>query len=568
MKQLFRRLQRRRHHRNANAITPKPPELAQTGLPQGIPSTVVVEPKSDEDATTVSRYTMDSRGHYCLQPDMDEAIVQLAASAIAMATQQKQQQKKQQQDGTINTESASVKENETTTDVESRTLAKSNMQTNNNNENATIGFHETQATLAVEQSNWDLAIFHYEHALQCLSDSTLWTTETLGTIGTILNNLAYASQVVRYTSSDKIIRFYQAALSIKRHVYGKLHESTAKTLNNLGSTHYLNRQFHSAASYYEEARDILRLLPNARHLANEIATISSNLGDVHYCLLQYERANLEYRSSLRLRWNLYAKSDTKITRLLEQIATTDQKIKHHSESQNDEDDSSLVSSGRSRGSWNQEIEQLQMELSVDLEFLDELEHSMPIQMAKDKAVVFRELRNFTTKSVPFRINGNLSSGDATTASAYAVQDHHVVSPDSSKTATHLHPASEAAVQCNAEWTVLRKYPLMPLKEDPTNEFAHVTPMKEESSTTLTKSQHDPLSQLSSTTTTTTTIPVTPPPESTPTRLAAARLRHAAVITSPLRLTQNERQAALIDVKARLAQLRASRKPSSSSMVLV
>jgi tetratricopeptide (TPR) repeat protein len=190
---------------------------------------------------------------------------------------------------------------------------------------------------------------------------------------------------------------YECSLFIKKEILGPEHISVAKTLSNIGSVYYLQQNFHEAAAFYEQARDILTHNLGSEHL--DVCTVTSNLGDVHCSMKQWPRAVKEYRAALELRWKLLGPADPKVVRLMEQIAELEMEIDRNrfkSLSKEDGRKEKRNSAGdRSKRYYRPvltDLRKLQRELREDLESFDHLEKTWPVEMIKDKANLFRELR--------------------------------------------------------------------------------------------------------------------------------------------------------------------------------
>ena len=212
----------------------------------------------------------------------------------------------------------------------------------------------------------------------------------LASIATSINNLTYLRQVKGQASAEETLASYETALEIKRDILGPQHLSVGKTLNNIGSVHYMQRNYHAAAESYEHARDILQLNLGENHL--DICTVTSNLGDVHFCLRQWKRAVDEYRAALQLRWKLLGPTDPKVVRLMEQIAELEmnllndegglKEVAHHESDDDSDGDTDL----------NDSFEALQAEIHQEIQNFDLLQRQEELDMVKDKTRVFRELR--------------------------------------------------------------------------------------------------------------------------------------------------------------------------------
>jgi tetratricopeptide (TPR) repeat protein len=237
----------------------------------------------------------------------------------------------------------------------------------------------------------------------------------LSSMATSINNISYLRQVQGKASPQKTLQSYEMVLQIKREILGPQHLSVGKTLNNIGSVHYLQRNYHEAAASYEASRDIL--CHNLGHDHLDVCTVTSNLGDVHACMHQYARAVLEYRAALDLRWRLLGRNDPKVVRLMEQIAELEMKVNGGSSP------GSGSREGRRRSQEDYEeqldiedIDSLRKELQRDMDFFDAMEKDLPIDMVKDKVGVLKDLRGLKSDW------GEAGSGSAKKSSGATIGD--------------------------------------------------------------------------------------------------------------------------------------------------
>jgi tetratricopeptide (TPR) repeat protein len=271
-----------------------------------------------------------------------------------------------------------------------------------------------------EQGKLDQAFEMYEEALQLKRQSLLGQfnalqhqqacgaaatlpvsnderSRILVSMATSINNLTYLRQVRGNMSAQETLEAYECSLFIKKEILGPEHISVAKTLSNIGSVYYLQQNFHEAAAFYEQARDILTHNLGSEHL--DVCTVTSNLGDVHCSMKQWPRAVKEYRAALELRWKLLGPADPKVVRLMEQIAELEMEIdRNRYKSLSKEDgrkEKRNSASDRSKRYYRPvltDLRKLQRELREDLESFNHLEKTWPVEMIKDKANLFRELR--------------------------------------------------------------------------------------------------------------------------------------------------------------------------------
>lgn len=277
--------------------------------------------------------------------------------------------------------------------------------TKNTKPNSSCELLDKRAGECFEKGNIDDAVNKYEDALLLKRQTLLGQynalklsgasdeekSKILASMATSINNLAYLRQVKGEASAAETLESYEIALSIKQEILGSKHLSVGKTLNNIGSVHYIQRNFYAAAENYEEARDILRA-----HLGEEsldVSTVTSNLGDVHYCLKQWKRASEEYRAALGLRWKILGAKDPKVVRLMELVAEVEIKM-------SDLGNAEVEECSSDQGTFAAEVDQLQTDLDLDIEFFDSLEKEAPMTLIRDKAEVFKELRALSSGHSP------------------------------------------------------------------------------------------------------------------------------------------------------------------------
>ena len=265
-----------------------------------------------------------------------------------------------------------------------------------------------------EQGDLDQAFTKYEEALQLKRLALLHLYKTkrdaeedraraLASIATSINNVAFLRHSRGQASSDVTLELYGMALRIKQEVLGPDHLSVGKTLNNIGSVYFFQRDFHQAALTYEQAREILQLRLGHDHL--DVCTVTANLGDVRCSMKQWDRAVQEYRDALDLRWKLLGPADTKVVRLMEQIAELEMFINQA----NAPVDASATRRERFYGPIIKDVRKLQKELQRDIDNLSILESQMPMQMSKEKEIVCRELREISSGELVDLADGRVAT---------------------------------------------------------------------------------------------------------------------------------------------------------------
>jgi len=261
-------------------------------------------------------------------------------------------------------------------------------------------------------------------------------------VATSINNIGYLRQQSGQASAEETMQAYQNSLQIKRRVLGNDNLSVGKTLNNLGTVHYLKRDYDQALQAYREALEIMMASLGPDHL--DVGTVHSNIGDVYWaqsgdaataggnspqrCYQASRSAALRhYRQSLEIRWEcLQDHHDPKVIRLLEKIAALEmgesflalvQKNHQHRQSpkaaeedtgdDNDivtaksNDDQSVVSvldpdeaieAVSGQRPVHKEFKSLRQEVVQDVKKIDLLQRKMAIDMVKDKLRLIREMK--------------------------------------------------------------------------------------------------------------------------------------------------------------------------------
>ncbi|CAB9520681.1 Tetratricopeptide repeat [Seminavis robusta] len=271
-------------------------------------------------------------------------------------------------------------------------------------------------------------------------------------VATSINNIGYLRQQSGHASAEETMQAYQNSLQIKRRVLGKDNLSVGKTLNNLGTVHYLKREYDQALQAYREALQIMMATLGPDHL--DVGTVHSNMGDVFWAqsgdasskaAKQQRRGNdnnnnnspqdiyqanrdaalNHYRHSLEIRWEeLKDHKDPKIIRLLEKIAALEmgesflalvQNNHRHrmspkkrddaiDEEENDTTDSTdpdeAIEAEASERPVQQELQTLHQELQEDVKALDMMERKMAIDMVKDKLRLIREMKKLSLLNKP------------------------------------------------------------------------------------------------------------------------------------------------------------------------
>lgn len=250
-------------------------------------------------------------------------------------------------------------------------------------------------------------------------------------VATSINNIAYLNQQSGKASADETMQAYQNSLQIKQRVLGKDSLSVGKTLNNLGTVHYLKREYEPALQAYREALQIMMASLGSFHL--DVGTVHSNIGDVYWAqsgdanaaegqkcseeeffLASRNSALRHYRHSLEIRWEqLKDHHDHKIIRLLEKIAALEmgesflalvQSSHKHRQSPKAASAASTPTKNAadeecSSPQVQQELQTLHAEVRNEVKTMDMMERKMAIDMVKDKLRLIREMKKLSSLNI-------------------------------------------------------------------------------------------------------------------------------------------------------------------------
>jgi tetratricopeptide (TPR) repeat protein len=183
---------------------------------------------------------------------------------------------------------------------------------------------------------------------------------------------------------------YLQSLEIKKKILGPNHVSVGKTLNNIGSVYYVEKDFPAALAAYTEAQAILLQNLGSDHL--DVGTVTSNMGDVHCGMGNREAALKEYRQALTCRWQRLGPSDPKVVRLMEHIADLEMKLTAADDSEMNGTSTPRDAELEQDDAYQDEMRALHHELEEDLQFFDNLARMAAVDAIKDKTRVFREMR--------------------------------------------------------------------------------------------------------------------------------------------------------------------------------
>ncbi|KAG7356732.1 expressed tetratricopeptide repeat protein [Nitzschia inconspicua] len=238
--------------------------------------------------------------------------------------------------------------------------------------------------------------------------------QMLVSMATSINNIAYLRQRNGDATPEETAAAYKKSLKIKRRILGNDSLSVGKTLNNIGSVHYLKREFDLALPAYEEALKIMRANLGDKH--SDVATVMSNIGDVYLGQGNPEMSLLKYRQALAIRWESFGEKDPRVIRLLEKIAKVEI---------GDRMLAPTVSRDEAQASWDNdeasevmvegikpisdELKNLQEEIARDIEHVGLMERKATVEMLKDKIIIIRGMRAIWEGSGPELLDNDTAS---------------------------------------------------------------------------------------------------------------------------------------------------------------
>jgi len=219
-------------------------------------------------------------------------------------------------------------------------------------------------------------------------------SQVLVSMATSINNIGYLRQRSGEASASETMAAYQKALRIKRRILGNGSLSLGKTLNNIGSVHYLTREFEGALQAYSEALGIM--IKNLGDQHPDIATVMSNIGDVHLANGNEQDSLESYRSALNIRYANFGKHDPRVVRLLEKIARIeigDMMIPQDDQSMMDKDWEGLALTDLGMKPLQAEYQILNGELKADIEYLDELQKRVSKNIAEENVEIVKQIQD-------------------------------------------------------------------------------------------------------------------------------------------------------------------------------
>jgi tetratricopeptide (TPR) repeat protein len=238
--------------------------------------------------------------------------------------------------------------------------------------------------------------------------------QMLVSMATSINNIASLRQRNGDATPDETAAAYKKSLKIKRRIWGNDSLSVGKTLNNIGSVHYLKREFDMALPAYEEALKIMKANLGDKH--SDVATVMSNIGDVYLGQGNPEMSLLKYRQALAIRWKSFGEKDPRVIRLLEKIAKVEigdrmlapSLSRDEAQASWDNDEASeLMAEGIKPIS--DELKILQEQIARDIEHISSMERKATVEMLKNKIIIIRGMRAIWEGSGPELVDNDTAS---------------------------------------------------------------------------------------------------------------------------------------------------------------
>jgi tetratricopeptide (TPR) repeat protein len=238
--------------------------------------------------------------------------------------------------------------------------------------------------------------------------------QILVSMATSINNIGYLRQRNGEATPDETMAAYEKSLRIKRRILGNDSLSVGKTLNNIGSVHYLKREFDQALPAYEEALKIMKANLGDKH--SDVATVMSNIGDVYLGLGNTDLSLLKYRQALTIRWDTFGEKDPRVRRLLEKIAKVEigdrmltPKASRDEAQQAWDDDEASEFLETDKKPISTELRMLQQQIARDIEHVDAMERKATVEMLKDKIIIIRGMRAIWEGSGPELLDNDTAS---------------------------------------------------------------------------------------------------------------------------------------------------------------
>jgi len=237
--------------------------------------------------------------------------------------------------------------------------------------------------------------------------------EVLVSMATSINNIGYLRQRSGDATPEETMAAYKKSLRIKRRILGNDSLSVGKTLNNIGSVHYLKRDFEKALSAYNEALEIMKANLGDKH--PDVATVMSNIGDVYLAQGDKTTSVKYYRLALAIRWEAFGEKSPRTIRLLEKISNLEigdmsQQMANNTLANKDFDDNaSEVMAGSDYPPIAEGLRMLQESVKKDIARLDQMERDATIENLRDKIIIIRGMRDCWNGSGPELLDNDSAS---------------------------------------------------------------------------------------------------------------------------------------------------------------
>lgn len=234
--------------------------------------------------------------------------------------------------------------------------------------------------------------------------------DALVSMATSINNIGYLRQRSGDATPEETMAAYKKSLRIKRRILGNDSLSVGKTLNNIGSVHYLKRDFAKALSAYEEALEIMKANLGDKH--PDIATVMSNIGDVYLAQGDKETSVKYYRLALAIRWEAFGEHSPRTVRLLEKISNLeigDMQEMANQLANREDDNASECMAGSDYKPINEALRLLQEQVQKDIAQLDKMERDATIEALKDKIIIIKGMRDCWNGSGPELLDNDSAS---------------------------------------------------------------------------------------------------------------------------------------------------------------
>lgn len=288
-----------------------------------------------------------------------------------------------------------------------------------------------QATSLDQQAQQHMARGEYAEAFVCYNQSLQLKRRHVdqnesvkASLATSLHNVTYLKQQSGQATLPETMAAYLSSLQTKKEILGPHHVSVGRTLNNIGSVFYLQKEYAPALKAYLDALDIMEQQLGSMH--DDVGTVQSNVGDVYYAMGKRGEALDFYRRSLGVRWKHLGPGDPKVVRIMELIATLEtgrQPRKKEGELSDSEDEEYAEEDRRKSSEYNDELKDLQQGLEEDLKYFDLLERQMAIDMVKDKTRIFREMRDIQSDSANVEESGPMPTLTDETVDDSSASEH-------------------------------------------------------------------------------------------------------------------------------------------------